>query len=389
MSRLDDVINKLNKSVGAEIIQRGTSRLTYSKIPFTSPKLNAMTYGGIARGKILEICGVENGGKSTLALDLCGNSQKIFKEEFEERLQEYKVQYEELINGGKAKEKLAAKLLIEMEEFEDNGPKVVAYLDLENTLQTDWAEKLGVDIENILLIRPENQTGEQILQMAIDLVDSGGVGLMVIDSLPMLVPQQIYDETLEKKSMGGIAKVLGDFCNRVVPKLTVNDCTLIGINQVRENVSGYGPSLITSGGRSWKHNCSMRLMVKKGDYLDEKCNVVSKSCKNPHGNIIDVSIEKTKTCRPDRKVGLCTLNYYYGINKLYDLVQLAMEYGFIIQSGSWFSVVNPATGEVLEDDDGNPMKYQGLPKVLANLKEHEDLVNELDEMLKEEYLKED
>ena len=119
MSRLDDVINKLNKSVGAEIIQRGTSRLTYSKIPFTSPKLNAMTYGGIARGKILEICGVENGGKSTLALDLCGNSQKIFKKEFEERLQEYKVQYEELINGGKAKEKLAAKLLIEMEEFED------------------------------------------------------------------------------------------------------------------------------------------------------------------------------------------------------------------------------------------------------------------------------
>ena len=276
-----------------------------------------------------------------------------------------------------------------MEEFEENGPKVVAYLDLENTLQTDWAEKLGVDIENILLIRPENQTGEQILQMAIDLVDSGGVGLMVIDSLPMLVPQQIYDETLEKKSMGGIAKVLGDFCNRVVPKLTVNDCTLIGINQVRENVSGYGPALITSGGRSWKHNCSMRLMVKKGDYLDEKCNVVSKSCKNPHGNIIDVSIEKTKTCRPDRKVGLCTLNYYYGINKLYDLVQLAMEYGFIIQSGSWFSVVNPATGEVLADDEGNPMKYQGLPKVLANLKENEDLVNELDEMLKEEYLKED
>ena len=66
-----------------------------------------------------------------------------------------------------------------------------------------------------------------------------------------------------------------------------------------------------------------------------------------------------------------------------------MEYGFIIQSGSWFSVVNPSTGEVLADDEGNPMKYQGLPKVLANLKENEDLVNELDEMLKEEYLKED
>ena len=389
MSRLDDVMNKLNKSMGAEIIKKGTERTRYSKIPFTSPKLNAMTYGGVARGKILEICGSENGGKTTLALDLCGNAQKIFQDEYEEKLREYKVHYEELINGGKAKEKQAAKLLIEMEEFEDNGPKVVAYLDLENTLDEMWAQKLGVDTENILIIRPENQTGEQVLQMAIDLIDSGGVGLMVLDSLPLLVPQQVFDETLEKKSMGGIAKLLADFCNRVTPKLTVNDCTFIGLNQVRENLSGYGGGEITPGGRNWRHSCSMRIKVRKGDYLDEKCNAVPRSCKNPHGNIIDVSIEKTKTCRPDRKVGLCTLNYYYGINKLYDLVQLAMEYGFIIQSGSWFSVVNPATGEVLADDDGNPMKYQGLPKVLANLKENEDLVNELDEMLKEEYLKED
>ena len=80
------------------------------------------------------------------------------------------------------------------------------------------------------------------------------------------------------------------------------------------------------------------------------------------------------------------MNYYTGINKLYDLVQLAMEYKYIIQSGSWFSVINPGTGEVLLDDEEKPMKYQGLPKLLDALKDNEDLTNELDEMLKEEYL---
>lgn len=130
----------------------------------------------------------------------------------------------------------------------------------------------------------------------------------------------------------------------------------------------------------------MRLMVSKGDLLDEKCNAIPKKSKNPHGNIIDVSIEKTKTCRPDRKVGICTLNYYTGINKLYDLVQLAMEYKYIIQSGSWFSIINPGTGEILLDDEEKPMKYQGLSKLLDALKDNEDLTNELDEMLKEEYL---
>ena len=386
MGRLDEVINKLNKSAGADIIQKGTSRLTYQKIPFSSPKLNAMTYGGIARGKVIEICGRENGGKTTLALDLCGNAQKIFQQEFEDTLREYKVKYDELINGGKSKEKQAAKLLAEMEEFESNGAKVVVYLDLENTLQTDWAELLGVDIDNIILVRPENQTGEQVLQLAMDLVDSGGVGLMVIDSLPLLVPQQIFDESLEKKSMGGIAKLLADFCNKVTPKLTVNDCTLLGLNQVRENVSGYGATEITSGGRAWRHSCSMRLMVCKGDYLDGKCNPVPRNSKNPHGNIINVSIEKTKTCRPDRKVGICTLNYYFGINKIYDLVQLALEYSFIIQSGSWYSIVNPETGEVIQDEEGVPMKYQGISKLIDALNDNPDLVEELDGMLKEKYL---
>lgn len=389
MGRLDEVINKLNKSLGEEIIKRGIMRTTYAKIPFSSPRMNYMTYGGIARGKVLEICGMEGGGKTTLTLDLCGNAQKIFKREYEEKLQQYEQDYQVLLNGGKAKEKAAARLLADIEEFKENGVKVVAYFDLENTLQVDWAETLGVDTEKLLLIRPESQTGEQVLQLVLDLIDSGGVGLVVIDSLPMLVPQQIYDETLEKKSMGGIAKLLADFSTKVTPKLTVNDCTLIGLNQVRENLSGYGATLQTPGGRSWRHLCSMRIMVKKGDFLDAKCNIVPKKSSNPHGNIIEVSIEKTKTCKPDRKVGGCTLNYYYGINKLYDLVQLALEYKYIIQSGSWFSVVNPSTGDVVIGDDERPLKFQGLPKLLEALKENNELTEELTDLLKEEYMEED
>lgn len=389
MGRLDEVINKLNKSLGEEIIKRGIMRTTYAKIPFSSPRMNYMTYGGIARGKVLEICGMEGGGKTTLTLDLCGNAQKIFKREYEEKLQQYEQDYQALLNGGKAKEKAAARLLTDIEEFKENGVKVVAYFDLENTLQVDWAETLGVDTEKLLLIRPESQTGEQVLQLVLDLIDSGGVGLVVIDSLPMLVPQQIYDETLEKKSMGGIAKLLADFSTKVTPRLTVNDCTLVGLNQVRENLSGYGAPLQTPGGRSWRHLCSMRIMVKKGDFLDAKCNIVPKKSSNPHGNIIEVSIEKTKTCKPDRKVGGCTLNYYYGMNKLYDLVQLALEYKYIIQSGSWFSVVNPVTGEAIIGEDERPLKFQGLPKLLEALKENTELTEELTDMLKEEYMEEE
>ncbi len=127
-------------------------------------------------------------------------------------------------------------------------------------------------------------------------------------------------------------------------------------------------------------------MVCKGDYLDGKCNPVPRNSKNPHGNIINVSIEKTKTCRPDRKVGICTLNYYFGINKIYDLVQLALEYSFIIQSGSWYSIVNPETGEVIQDEEGVPMKYQGISKLIDALNDNPDLVEELDGMLKEKYL---
>lgn len=133
----------------------------------------------------------------------------------------------------------------------------------------------------------------------------------------------------------------------------------------------------------------MRLKVKKGSYLDERCNEIPRNSKNPHGNIIDVSIEKTKTCRPDRKIGLCTLNYYTGIDRVYDLVQLALEYKYIIQGGSWYSVVNPATGEVLVDENDSPMKYQGLPKLLAALKANQELLDELDDVLKDEYLEED
>lgn len=389
MGRLDEVINKLNKSLGEEIIKRGIMRTTYAKIPFSSPRMNYMTYGGIARGKVLEICGMEGGGKTTLTLDLCGNAQKIFKREYEEKLQQYEQDYQALLKGGKAKEKAAARLLTDIEEFKENGVKVVAYFDLENTLQVDWAETLGVDTEKLLLIRPESQTGEQVLQLVLDLIDSGGVGLVVIDSLPMLVPQQIYDETLEKKSIGGIAKLLADFSTKVTPRLTVNDCTLIGLNQVRENLSGYGATLQTPGGRSWRHLCSMRIMVKKGDFLDARCNIVPKKSSNPHGNIIEVSIEKTKTCKPDRKLGGCTLNYYYGINKLYDLVQLALEYKYIIQSGSWFSVVHPVTGEVIIAEDERPLKFQGLPKLLEALKENTELTDELTDMLKEEYMEEE
>lgn len=323
---------------------------------------------------------------TTLALDLCGNAQKIFKEEYEKTWEAYQAQYKELITGGKSKERAAAKLLLEINEFESVGYKRVVFVDLENTLDEVWARTLGVDTADLILVRPENQSAEQVLQMILDLIDSEGVGLVVLDSIPMLVPQQIHDESLEKKSMGGVAKLLGDFCIKLVPKLTTKGCTFIGLNQVREAVGSYTGGEITPGGRSWRHNCSMRLAVRKGSFLDAKYAEVSNQFGNPQGNIINVNIRKSKVCKSTRKSGLCTLNYFTGINKAYDLVQLALEYKYILQGGSWFSIIDPNTGEVLTNEDGTAMKYQGLPKLLEALNNNQELLSELDDMLRSEYM---
>ena len=222
-----------------------------------------------------------------------------------------------------------------------------------------------------IIIRPEAQSAEEIFDMALDMLKTGEVGLLIFDSIATLVPQQIADESMEKQQMGGIAKALTRFANTAIGLLRKYKATLIAINQVRDNMSGYGDPLMTPGGRSWKHACSMRLMFKRGEFFDEDGNTLTKSAQSPAGHIIEVYVLKTKVCKWDRKLGYMHLNYVKGVDVIQDTIDVATHLGFIDNSvqGS-FKLIDPDTGELMCDEKGEPIKIRGKKNVGFYFKDH-------------------
>ena len=360
MSKLDILCNQINKQYKEDIASRGIPVRHFEKIPFSSPLANYMTYGGIPRGRIIEFAGEENGGKTTTALDIVANAQRLFEQEYDDEL-------EELTNIARPTKEQQTRL----KYLQDRGIKRVVYCDCENTLDVDWAEQLGVDSSNMLLLKPMSQTAEQIFQMLLDMIETDEVGLVVLDSLGVMLSAQAYEKTMEEKTYGGIAAALTLFSKKAELLLTKYDCTLIGINQLREDMSGFG-QMITTGGKAWKHNCSLRLAFKKGDYVDELNNVVRKSASSPAGNQVNIAILKTKVCKPDRKNGYYTLNYTHGIDVLSDTVELATYFDIIQKGGSWFSIIDIETGEIMQvnttDGDTEDLKFQGRPSLIDYLR---------------------
>lgn len=256
----------------------------------------------------------------------------------------------------------------ELKRNPDN-PRCIVFLDNEGTADPVWAAKLGYDMsENAAVktvcIRPEAQSAEEIFDMALEMLKTGEVGLLVFDSIATLVPAQIADESMEKQQMGGIAKALTRFANTAIGLLRKYKATLIAINQVRENMTGYGDPLTTPGGRAWKHACSMRLMFKRGDFFDEEGNILTKKAESPAGHIIECYVLKTKVCKWDRKLGMAHLNYTKGIDWLQDTIDVGVHLGLIDNSvqGS-FKLVDPDTGELLKDELGNEIKIRGKKNV--------------------------
>lgn len=173
--------------------------------------------------------------------------------------------------------------------------------------------------------------------------------------------------------MGGIAKSLTRFANTALGLLRKYKATLIAINQVRENMSMYGNPLTTPGGRAWKHACSSRLMFKRGDFFDEDGNKLSTSAESPAGHIVNVAVLKTKTSKWDRKVGSYRLNYTKGVDVLSDTLEVALHFGFIDNSTQGtFKLVDPDTGELLHDEDGNEIKIRGKANLTKYFNEHLD-----------------
>lgn len=362
MSKLDTLVSQINKEWKEDIAARGVRRISTKKIPFTSPRLNYMLYGGLPRGRIIEFAGEENGGKTTTALDICKNAQILFNEEYEQ----------ELSNTVDTKRKAY---------LESRGPKKVFYADCENTLDEDWAMKLGVDIDDMYIIKPQTQSAEDIFQMLLDAIDTDEVGLVVIDSLGVMLSKQAYEKDMTEKTYGGISMPLTLFSKKATLSCKKYDCTIIGINQMRDDMNSMYGGKTTTGGKGWKHNCSVRLMFAKGDYIDDSGNKLNRSCEEPKGNKVLVSIAKTKVDKPDRKTGFYTLMYDYGIDEIADLVEVAMKYGIINKSGAWFNFVDIETGEIVTDEFGKEIKIQGLPNVIEFIKNDDVMLDELREQV--------
>lgn len=385
MSNLDIKMAELNKKFKAQIINVGTDIIEVSKIPFSSPTANYMTYGGIPVGKITEFYGGEGGGKTTSALDIVKNAQIKFNQVYEDKLDAIEKQIEELsVKESKEAKAKISKLQSEMDAITEQGPKVVVYVDAEQTLDTEWAKLLGVQTEQMILVRPEAQTAEQVFQIIIELVDTGNVGLVVLDSIPMLVSQNIFEETMEKKSYGGISQALTVFCSKITPILTKNQCAFIGINQVREDLASMYNTESTPGGRGWKHACTLRLKFKKGSFIDANNNELTRSAENPAGNKVAIEIIKSKCCKSDRRLGYYTLNYTEGINILIDSITIGQQYGIVAKAGSWYRIMTD-DGEIKLDRDGTQLSFQGIAKLKTYLEQHveemEDLLNRLEKAM--------
>lgn len=366
MGKLDVLIKDFNKQYKEEIAARGIARIQVARIPFSSPRANYMLYGGLPRGRIVEFAGEENGGKTTSALDAVANAQKLFKEEWQKEI-------DDLEAIEKRKKEQDARLTY----LKSRGPKQAVYLDCENTLDEDWARLLGVAVDEMMVIKPMSQTAEQLFEMVLQIIETDEAGIVIIDSLGVMLSAQAYEKSMEEKTYGGIAAPLTLFSKKAELLCIKYNCTLIGINQMREDMKSTYGGMTTTGGKGWKHNCSLRLMFQKGSFIDESCNEIKRSSESPAGNLVSINIAKTKICKPDRRIGFYTLNYTYGIDVLNDTVELAIKYGIINKAGAWFTFVDIETGEFITDDEDEIIKLQGKANVLEYLQENEHLFEEI------------
>ena len=343
MSKLDIIAKEIGKKFGESTIGYGVKKAEYDKIKFTSPRLNYMTFGGLATGRIYEFAGPEGSGKTTSAFDLMKNAQIKFQKEYEE----------EQAKGNTA--------------FEE---RKVFFLDEEGTFDAVWARKFGVNVEKVMIWQPQGESAEKVLDVLRNVIETGEVGLAILDSIATLVSEQVYEESLEKKAYGGIAATLTRFVNLIKGPLLKYDCTLIMINQVREDLGSMFGGTITPGGRAFKHACSARFEFKKGKFVDDNGKELTNNAENPAGNIIHVVVKKTKIFEPTRRVGYYTIKYLTGPDFMSDYIDVGLQTGVINQRGAFYNFINPETGEILNTD-----KIQGRIKLKEVLAEHPDWID--------------
>ena len=220
-----------------------------------------------------------------------------------------------------------------------------------------------LNLDQVILYRAGEQDAETVFQSLLEIIDTGEISLCVLDSLGAMVSAQAYEKEIGERTYAGISQALTVFSKKVAPICSKTGCIFLGINQIRADLnSPYGGTIVT-GGKAWQHSCSTRLSFRKGNYIDDKGAALSRACENPAGNIVNVALEKSKVCPPDRKVGFYSLMYLDGIDHVSDAIEVGIKENLISAAGAWYTLVN-AEGEPLYDaKTGDILKFQGKAKL--------------------------
>lgn len=333
--KLDSLISDINKKYGLTILNGNIP--VKERIPFSSPYLNYVTYGGVCYGASSELVGQESSGKSTLAQDLIKNFQKIEKERYESKLAELNAK----LAKAKGKEEIRIK-----EEIDALPERIAVYLDIEQSLDPDWLKALGVDDSKIFITQPSAMGIETPLDWIVQFSETPSVGFIIVDSIGAMMSDAEDNKLIGEFTYGGVSKALTRFYKKIMPNLKRNNIALLVINQTRDDMNNPYNQFNRPGGKMHKFAQSLSLGLVGGQKLDDRYADATGKSEVFSARETNVQVIKNKTAPPDRQRCKFTIRMGYGVDVAYDTFLMACDLGHIQVTGAYYTIVNPLTGEV-------------------------------------------